>query len=152
MRASFMSADGTAPLPSSSGIPTASKVVPRVLVADSDPAVTGLLARALIEEGYEVEVVHDGRDALSQGETSPYDVILLDHFLPGVLGIEVLQRWISNALAGKVVMMSSVSDRSSVVLSLDTGAIDFVAKPFDVSILLARVRAHLRHLTDETVS
>lgn len=118
--------------------------LPRVLIADSDHAVTGLLSRALIAEGYDVEVVHDGRDALAQGEQTPYDLILLDHFLPGVLGIEVLQRWATFDLPGVVIMMSSVSDRTSVVLSLDTGAVDFIGKPFDLSVLLARVRVHFR--------
>lgn len=140
---SFIAGDTTATRSDQHGIP-GSPPNARILVADSDQAVTALLARALIEEGYYVDVVHDGRDALSQVEQSPYDIVLLDHFLPGLLGIEVLHRWANSSLPGKVVIMSSSPDSSSVVLSLDTGATDFISKPFDVSILLARVRAHLR--------
>ncbi len=117
---------------------------PRILIADSDHAVTGLLSRALIGEGYDVDVVHDGRDALQLGLAAAYDLVLIDQFLTGMLGIEVLKRWTDEDIDGSIIMMSRVSDREAIVLSLDTGAVDFIAKPFDVSVLLARTRVALR--------
>ncbi len=116
----------------------------RVLVVEDEVKMAGLLKRGLEEEGYAVDVLRTGTDALWAGTESPYDAILLDVMLPDLDGYEVCRQLRTNGHWAPVLMLpprSSISDR---VAGLDAGPVDYLPKPFSFSELFARLRALLR--------
>jgi two-component system response regulator MprA len=114
-----------------------------ILIADDDPPLTALLRQTLAEEGYRVLTAADGTDALAQAQAHRPDLVVLDWLMPGLSGLEVARRL--RALAGMPILMltarAAIKDR---VAGLDSGADDYLVKPFDLAELLARVRALLR--------
>ena len=115
----------------------------RVLVIDDDPQLLRALRITLHAAGHDVETACDGRTALQQAAAVHPDVVVLDLGLPDVDGTEVLsglRPWYS----GPVLVLSARADSQDKVHALDAGADDYVTKPFDMSELLARVRAVLR--------
>jgi DNA-binding response OmpR family regulator len=117
--------------------------VKRVLVADDSETVTTLLVTALKLEGYEVETALNGVDAFDKGLAGGFDLVILDQLMPGLLGLEIIDRWQQAGLDVPVIMLSGVDDDRTVVQSLDLGAVDFVRKPFRLPELMARVRQRL---------
>jgi two-component system response regulator MprA len=123
--------------------------LPRVLVVEDEPSISGFVRRGLIFEGFEVDVVADGHEALASLRKEQPDVLVLDLMLPGVDGIDITRRIRSaetadNAARLPILMLTardSVADR---VAGLDAGADDYLVKPFDFDELVARVRALLR--------
>lgn len=116
----------------------------RILVVEDEKKLAGFVKRALKEDGHAVDVCHDGNEAASQAETEPYDAIVLDLQLPGRDGIAVLRHLREKKKATPVLILTardSVKDR---VGGLDAGADDYMAKPFSLDELRARVRALLR--------
>jgi two-component system response regulator MtrA len=120
---------------------------PRVLVVDDDPALAEMLGIVLRGEGLEPSFVTDGERALSAFHEFKPDVILLDLMLPGKGGIDVC-REIRAESGVPIVMLTAKGDTVDVVLGLESGADDYVTKPFKPKELVARVRARLRR-TDE---
>lgn len=116
----------------------------RILVVEDDRKVASFLEKGLREEGYAVDVAHDGDDGLVKARVHEYDVILLDIMLPGRSGLEVVRDIRSRASATPVLMLTARAAEEDVVLGLDAGADDYLAKPFGFDELLARVRALLR--------
>lgn len=121
---------------------------PRVLVVDDDPALAEMLTIVLRGEGFETTVVSDGTRALPAMRDLKPDLVLLDLMLPGMNGIDVCKaiRAESNV---PVVMLTAKSDTVDVVLGLESGADDYVIKPFKPKELVARVRARMRRTEDE---
>jgi len=120
-----------------------------VLIVDDDPALSEMLGIVLRGEGFETAFVADGALALSAFRREKPDVILLDLMLPGTNGIEVC-RQIRAESGIPIVMLTAKGDTSDVVLGLESGADDYVVKPFKPKELIARVRARLRsHEGDE---
>ena len=117
---------------------------PLVLVADGDPAVRGLLARALRCEGYEVEVAGDGVDALRRIETRGPALVTLDMTMPRLDGLAACHRLRSAGNPVPILMLTACGDVRDRVTGLDAGADDYLVKPFFLPELLARVRALLR--------
>jgi two-component system response regulator MtrA len=115
----------------------------RVLVVDDDPALAEMLGIVLRGEGYETAFVADGDQALGAFRREKPDVILLDLMLPGTDGIEVC-RQIRAESGVPIVMLTAKGDTTDVVLGLESGADDYVVKPFKPKELVARVRARLR--------
>jgi len=116
----------------------------RVLVAEDDVKMAGLLRRGLEEEGYAVDVARTGSEALWAGTENPYDAILLDVMLPDLDGFEVCRRLrTANRWAPVLILTArdAVRDR---VAGLDAGADDYLTKPFSFSELFARLRALMR--------
>lgn len=114
-----------------------------ILVVDDDPQIVSFLKRGLTYEGYSVETAADGAEALAKARESEPDLIILDVMMPEIDGIEVSKRL---RAAGTVPILlltakGTVADR---VAGLDSGADDYLVKPFDFDELLARVRALLR--------
>lgn len=112
----------------------------RILVADDAETITSLLMTALETSGYEVTVTTNGVEAYEMGLDGGFDLVILDHLMPGLLGLEVIQRWREQGIETPVIMLSGVDDDHTVVASLDLGALDFVRKPFRLPELLARIR------------
>lgn len=115
----------------------------RVLVADDSDTVTTLLVTALELEGYEVETAANGVDAYEMGIAGDFDLVILDQLMPGLLGLEIIERWQSEGHTMSVMMLSGVDDDRTVVSSLDMGAVDFIRKPFRLPELMARIRQRL---------
>lgn len=116
----------------------------RVLVADDAATITMLLSAALSNAGFSVVTANNGLEALEMGRTPGIDLAIVDHLMPGLLGIEVLGRWRDEGLEFPVIMLSGIDDETTVVDSLQLGASDFVRKPFQVGELTARVQVALR--------
>lgn len=117
---------------------------PKILVVDDERAVAFLLTRSLEAAGCEVTAVADGLEAYDLALAQPFDVILIDHLLPGLLGQEVVQRWRQAGLRTPVIVVSGVANEEDIVRSLESGASDYVRKPFSVREIIARVKVQIR--------
>jgi two-component system response regulator MprA len=116
-----------------------------IMVVDDEAAVRDALRRALRLEGYDVELAADGTEALRRLEGGPQpDALLLDVLMPGVDGLEVCRRLRRSGSRLPVLMLTARAEVSDRVSGLDAGADDYLAKPFVLQELLARVRALLR--------
>jgi two-component system OmpR family response regulator len=116
----------------------------RLLVVDDDPKLAGAVARGLRAEGHAVDVAADGDAALVQAAVWDYDAIILDVMLPGRDGIEVLRALRERGDWAPVLLLTARGGVPDRIRGLDTGADDYLAKPFDFGELLARVRALVR--------
>lgn len=116
----------------------------RVLVVEDDPDLNRQLVAALGEVGYAVDTAGDGEEGHFLGDTEPYDAVILDLGLPTMDGISILEQW-RRAERNMPVLILTARDRwSEKVAGIDAGADDYLAKPFHMEELLARVRALLR--------
>ncbi|NUT48669.1 MAG: response regulator transcription factor [Saccharothrix sp.] len=122
-----------------------------VLLAEDDPAIAEPLSRALEREGYQVHVVTDGPGALEAATNSGIDLLVLDLGLPGMDGLEVCRRLRADGRGLPVLMLTARSDEVDFVVGLDAGADDYVAKPFRLAELMARIRALLRRRSPGTL-
>jgi DNA-binding response OmpR family regulator len=120
--------------------------VTKVLLVEDDPAISRPLARALQREGYGVHAVQTGGAAVSAFAEAGTDItlVILDLGLPDLDGLEVCRRIRSSGRDVPVLMLTARTDEADFVVGLDAGADDYVAKPFRMAELLARVRALLR--------
>ena len=121
---------------------------PRILVVEDDDALGTLLRYNLEREGYAVALATDGEEALIQAEEQLPDLVVLDWMLPRVSGIEVCRRLRQKPQSRNVpiIMLTARGEESDRIRGLDTGADDYVVKPFAVTELSARIRAVLRRL------
>lgn len=115
----------------------------QILIVEDDPKIAALLADYLEAEGYRTTRIGDGAEALAHLRTSPADLILLDLMLPGLDGI-ALCRQARAFTQAPIIMITARIDEVDRLLGLDTGADDYVCKPFSPREVVARVRAHLR--------
>jgi two-component system OmpR family response regulator len=116
----------------------------RVLVIEDDPNLSRQLASALDSAGYVVESALDGEQGHYLGDTSDFDAVVLDLGLPGMNGIEVLRKWRDAGRSMPVLILTARDLWSDKVAGIDAGADDYLAKPFHMAELLARVRALIR--------
>lgn len=114
-----------------------------VLIADDDRKIIDMLRRTLAYEGYHVVTATDGLQALAQAQTQRPDVVILDWLMPGLSGIEVARR-LREADATPILMLTARDAIEDRVEGLDSGADDYLVKPFAPAELLARIRALLR--------
>src|SRR6476619_247524 len=120
---------------------------PRVLVVDDDSALAEMLGIVLRSDGFDPSFVSDGTGALAAFRDTKPDVVLLDLMLPGMSGLDVCRA--SRAESGTpIIMLTAKSDTIDVVLGLESGADDYVVKPFKPKELVARMRARLRRGED----
>ena len=115
----------------------------RVLVAEDDVRLAALLEQSLDEAGWHVETVHDGTSAYGRALPGglPYDVLLLDWMLPGQDGVTVARRLRDAGVRTPILMLTARGQVTDRITGLDAGADDYLAKPFDLDELLARLRA-----------
>jgi two-component system OmpR family response regulator len=125
----------------------------RVLVVEDDVDLNRQLVEALKEAGYAVDSAHDGEEGHFLGDTEPYDTVVLDIGLPVLDGISVLEKWRRDGRGMPVLILTARDRWSDKVQGIDAGADDYVAKPFHIEEVLARVRALVRraagHATNE---
>jgi two-component system response regulator QseB len=120
---------------------------PRLLLVEDDPDLVRMLSTLLVEEGYAVDAATDGQRGLHLGLTRSYDVLLLDRGLPVLEGLDLLARLRSRGVTTPTLVLSALGRPADRVTGLDAGAEDYLAKPFDIDELLARLRAlRRRHL------
>jgi DNA-binding response OmpR family regulator len=116
----------------------------RILVVEDDRKVASFLEKGLREEGYAVDVAHDGPSGLMRARVHDYDLLVLDVMLPGMTGLEIIRDLRAREKTVPALMLTARDAREDVVLGLDAGADDYLTKPFGFDELLARVRALLR--------
>jgi two-component system phosphate regulon response regulator PhoB len=126
---------------------------PRVLIVEDEPAQREILSYNFESEGFNVSKAENGEEALLLVKEDAPDVIVLDWMLPNVSGIEVCRRLKSRTDTRNVpvIMLSARSEENDRVRGLETGADDYVVKPYSVAELLARVRSHLRRTRPASV-
>lgn len=125
-------------------------MAPKILVVDDDPAISEMLTIVLEAEGFEPIAVTDGNEAVPAFHEHEPELILLDLMLPGMNGVDIC-RAIRSKSAVPIVMLTAKTDTVDVVLGLESGADDYITKPFKPKELVARIRARLRR-TDSSSS
>jgi two-component system phosphate regulon response regulator PhoB len=128
-------------------------VTPYVLVVEDEDALATLLDYNLMKEGFRVERAADGEEALLRVSEEPPDLVVLDWMLPKVSGVEVCRQLRAGAETRRtpVLMLTARGEETDKVRGLDTGADDYLVKPFSMSELVARIRALLRRARPELV-
>jgi two-component system OmpR family response regulator len=116
----------------------------RVLVVEDDEALNGQIVEALRENGYVVDAAFDGEEGHFLGDTETYDAVVLDIGLPQMDGISVLETWRRDGHSMPVLILTARDRWSDKVQGIDAGADDYVAKPFHIEEVLARIRALVR--------
>ncbi len=124
---------------------------PRILLVEDDPTIREMTQLALQRDGFVVDTAGDGATGLSAFRSHAPDLVLLDVMLPGVDGVSVC-RTIREGSVVPIVMLTARTDPIDVVLGLEAGADDYVTKPFEPSILAARLRAVLRRVARHDAS
>jgi len=121
----------------------------RILVIDDEARLSRHVASALTEAGHDPVVIHDGETALGEAERTPFDLVVLDVGLPGMDGFEVLKRMRARNMSQRVLMLTARGELNDRVTGLQLGADDYLAKPFAMQELVARVRALGRRYAEE---
>ncbi|MFZ9315047.1 MAG: response regulator transcription factor [Burkholderiaceae bacterium] len=121
----------------------------RVLVVEDEPVLAKQLRGALGDEGYAVDLAYNGQDGLHLGREEPFDAIILDLGLPLLDGLSVLKTWRAEGRRMPVIILTARDSWSEKVAGIDAGADDYLAKPFHMEELLARLRGVIRRSTGQ---
>jgi DNA-binding response OmpR family regulator len=121
--------------------------VPRLLLVEDDTQLALMLKQLLVEEGYSVSLARDGQQGLHQALTGDFDILVVDRGLPAIEGVDLVGRLRSRGVAAPILLLTARNTVADRVEGLDAGAQDYLAKPFDIEELLARLRALLRPAT-----
>lgn len=121
----------------------------RILVVEDDPGIAATVRRGLVRMHYSVDLAYDGEHGYEQAMINQYDLIILDIRLPKLDGRNLCRSIRDAGIATPVLMLSAVGSSAEVIGSLDDGADDYMTKPFDFDILLARIRTLMRRGTDQ---
>ncbi|MDO4345281.1 MAG: response regulator transcription factor [Eubacteriales bacterium] len=116
----------------------------RILMIEDDEKLCASVKFQLEKQGFSVDVCHDGEEGLFLIKEGAHDLILLDRMLPGIDGIRILQNARNSGVCTPVIMITALGELSDRVLGLDTGADDYIVKPFAFEELTARIRSALR--------
>ncbi len=116
----------------------------RILVVEDNPDMAAAIRQGLKENGYSVDVTHNGFEGEELAATEPYDLVVLDVMLPDRDGVEVCRNLRRREVATYILMLTALSSTSNKIAGLDAGADDYLTKPFEFDELLARIRALLR--------
>jgi heavy metal response regulator len=116
----------------------------RVLLVEDDDSVSGFIVKGLREERYAVDLATDGETGLAMAESTPYDLLILDVMLPKLNGVEICRRLRAQRQSTPILLLTARDAIADRVSGLDTGADDYLTKPFAFAELLARMRALLR--------
>ena len=122
----------------------------RILIADDEAEMTDVLEALLSREHYAVDIVHDGQDALDYGLTGNYDCLVLDIMMPKLDGLQVLRALRDRGISSPVLLLTAKSQVADRIAGLDSGADDYLPKPFHPGEFTARVRALTRRGTQYT--
>lgn len=120
----------------------------RILLIEDEKSLAAIIKKGLEENGYSVDMAHDGEEGLYMAENYPADVIILDIMLPIMDGLTILKKIREQEIKTAVLMLTAKDTVADKIKGLDIGADDYLSKPFDFSELLARVRALIRRSGD----
>jgi two-component system response regulator QseB len=123
----------------------------RILVVEDDLRIIKPIKEDLEHQQYVVDLAHDGQEAWELCNCEQYDLIVLDWMLPKIDGIDLCQRLRQNGFTGTIMMLTARGEKCDKLKGLDSGADDYIVKPFDIDELGARIRAHLRR-TNATIT
>jgi two-component system OmpR family response regulator len=121
----------------------------RVLLVEDEPALAQQLAGALDASGYAVDRANDGHRAEFLGSTEQYDAVVLDLGLPSMDGLTLLRRWRDSGITVPVLVLTARGSWHDKVVGIDSGADDYVSKPFEIEEVLARLRALIRRASGQ---
>lgn len=126
----------------------------RVLVVEDDEKIASFIKKGLQEESYSVDVTENGYEAIYMIETNHYDIVLLDLMIHGLNGLEVCKNIRAKNIAVPIMMLTARDELKDKIKGLDSGANDYITKPFAFEELLARIRVKLRNTstTSSTIS
>jgi len=124
----------------------------KLLVIEDEKKIANLLQKGFREQGYEVDICPNGEDGLERASGSPYDAIVIDIMLPGRDGLSVLRSLRERKVTTPVMIVTARGEVSERVEGLNLGADDYIAKPFSMDEVIARIRALIRRVTGETIS
>lgn len=116
----------------------------RILIIEDEVEIADGIRTILEKEGYQTDVVYDGLSGLDEMLTGIYDLVLLDIMLPKISGLDALRSARNGGIETPVILLTARSLTADKITGLDSGADDYLTKPFDAGELLARIRAHLR--------
>ena len=116
----------------------------KILVVEDEAHVVSVIRRSLTEAGYEVSVAMDGNSGYQMAKTNPFDLIILDVMMPGINGLEICRRLRGDQNVTPILMLTALNSTENIVAGLDSGADDYLSKPFHFTELLARIRSLLR--------
>lgn len=116
----------------------------RLLVVEDERKIARVIATALRGDGHAVDVVHDGDEGLAMAQTEPYDLLILDRMLPGMSGTDIVRQLRTEGHTMPILLLTALGITEDKTFGLDSGADDYLVKPFAIDELLARVRALLR--------
>ena len=122
----------------------------RILIVEDEPAIVVSLEEDFRRQGYETTVATDGAEGIERGKAGPWDLILLDVMLPKVDGFDVCAALRHAGVDAPIILLTARAQEAEKILGLDSGADDYVTKPFSLRELRARVRAQLRRRTAKT--
>lgn len=120
----------------------------RILVVEDDQNIADVLRRGLVEQHHSVDVAHDGATGADLALLNEYDLLILDIMLPGIDGKSICRRVRGEGLLTPILMLTALGSAGDVITGLDAGADDYLTKPFDFGVLLARVRSLTRRRSE----
>ncbi|MBL6956278.1 MAG: response regulator transcription factor [Chlorobium phaeobacteroides] len=123
----------------------------RILIIEDESGIADFLREGLEEECFAVDVAHNGREGLSMALINEYDLLIVDWLLPGLSGVEVCRQFRKEHAQVPVIFLTAKGDLDDVIFGLESGANDYMKKPFAFEELLARIRVQLRLSGSETV-
>ncbi len=123
----------------------------KLLLAEDETELSRALETILVHNGYTVECVYNGADAVKAAENEDFDLYILDIMMPVMDGIEVLKHFRENGITSPIMMLTAKAQVDDRIAGLDAGANDYLTKPFAMGELLARVRALTRKSAEDTV-
>ncbi|MBS1780226.1 MAG: response regulator transcription factor [Bacteroidetes bacterium] len=115
-----------------------------ILLVEDEASVASLIIRSLAEEGYEVSLAPDGQTGLDMATRNSFDLLILDIMLPGINGLDLCKRIRANGDTTPILMLTALGTTQNIVAGLDSGADDYLVKPYKLAELLARVRSMIR--------
>ena len=124
----------------------------KLLVIEDEAKIASLLKKGLQEQGFQVDISGDGEDGLERATKTPYDAIVIDIMLPKRDGLSVLKTLRSRKVTAPVMIITARGDVNERVEGLNLGADDYMAKPFSMDEVVARIRALVRRVTGETIT
>ena len=124
----------------------------KLLVIEDEKKIANLIQKGFREQGYEVDISANGEEGLERASGNPYDAIIIDIMLPGRDGLSVLRTLRERKVTTPVMIVTARGDVSERVEGLNLGADDYIAKPFSMDEVIARIRALIRRVTGETIS
>lgn len=123
----------------------------KILIVDDEDNISQILAVNLMVAGYDYDIARDGEEGLNKALTGDFDLILLDLMLPKMSGFEVCSK-VRKKLNTPIIMVTAREEEKDKILGLDTGADDYVTKPFSIGELLSRIKANIRRSSGEPVN